>query len=73
MRPPRGSFGVSQSRALRADLYVGPQGTECRVRMSAGGQTTTVFSDNAEFALDDVQADSGAVYWPEIFVYKYTF
>jgi hypothetical protein len=63
----------TQSRVMWADLYVGPQGTECRVRMSAGGQTTTMFSDNAEFALDDVQADSDAVYWPEVFVYKYPF
>ncbi len=63
----------TQTRVLWADQYVGSQGFQCHVRMSAGGATTTLYSDGSELNIRDVQADAEAAYWPDIYVQKYTF
>lgn len=58
-----------------ADQFVGSpgQGYSCHVRMATGGSTTILYSVSAELNMKDVQADEVAAYWPDFFVYKYTF
>jgi hypothetical protein len=62
-----------QTRVLWADQYVGSQGFQCHVRMSAAGTTTSLYSDPSELYIRDVQADATAAYWPVIYVQKYIF
>jgi hypothetical protein len=61
------------TRILWSDVYNGPEGFACHVRMWSGGATTTLYSSPSEFSITDVLADEEAAYWTGLYVEKYTF